>query len=70
MYLCDLAGAAYNNTNYYKAPEFLADSLAGHFTAIGYEFMAECYVKVMSNVINANVAEFQAVHEIDYDAAN
>lgn len=67
VYLCDLASDKYNNETYYKNPVFLSDAVNGHFTAIGYEFMAECYIRVLSDVINSNVAEFQNVFQIPCD---
>lgn len=67
VFLCDLAGDNYNNVNFYKNPNFLQDKISGHFTAIGYEFMAECYLIVMSDVVNSNIKKFQDVYKIPYD---
>lgn len=67
VYLCDLASDKYNNETYYKNPIFLSDAVNGHFTAIGYEYMAECYIRVLSDVINSNLAEFQDVFQIPCD---
>ena len=68
VYLCDLADAnKYYNTNYYSNPVFSSDALNGHYSPIGYEFMAECYIRVMSDVINENISEFQNVFKIPYD---
>ena len=68
VYCLDLADDKYNNVQFYKNPEFTADYINGHFTGIGYEFMAECMVHVMSDVINTHTTEFQGVHRIPYDA--
>ncbi len=46
-----MTDAMYNNTT------FRADAVNGHFTAQGYEFMAECYLRVLSDVINDNVSD-------------
>jgi len=65
VFLCDLA--KYYNSGYYRNPVFLQDSVNGHFTAIGYQFMAECYLRIMSKVIKDNIQAFQNVFEIPYD---
>lgn len=44
-----------------------SDALGGHYTAIGYEKMAEMMMVVMSDYIEANIAEFQNVAFIPYD---
>ena len=67
VYLCDLASEKYNNDRFYKNPIFLSDAVNGHYTALGYEYMAECYLRVLSDVINENVTEFQNTFEIPYD---
>ena len=68
VYLCDLADEKkYYNDVFYKNPVFVSDALQGHYTAIGYEFMAECYLQVMSDTINDNITEFQDVFQIPYD---
>ena len=66
VWLCDLAGN-YMNEDYYLHPVFLSDRVDGHYTAIGYEFMAECYIKVISDVINANTSSFREVETIPFD---
>jgi lysophospholipase L1-like esterase len=66
VWLCDLA-RDYNTTEYYLNPVFVADHVNGHYTAIGYEFMAECYIKVISDVINANQTQFREVETIPFD---
>ena len=57
----------YYNENYFKNNVFEADYVDGHYTAIGYEFMAECMVRIISNVINSNVSSFQDIEAIPYD---
>ena len=69
VFLLDLAGSKYNTTEYYKHPIFSTDYINGHYTAIGYELMAECYVRVISDVINENISSFKNIHLIDYDVA-
>lgn len=65
VFLCD--AAKYNTSYYFKNPIFKQDSISGHYTAIGYEFMAECHTKILSDVINSNVVNFQDVYKIPYD---
>lgn len=67
VYLCDLAGAAYNTTEFYKHPVFASDYINGHYSGTGYEMMAECYLRVLSDVVLANAKDFQTVHLIGYD---
>ena len=67
VYLCDLAGTAYNTPMLYKNPVFTDDYIMGHYSSIGYEMMAECYMRVLSDVILNNLSDFQKVHLIDYD---
>ena len=67
VFLCDLASEQYNNEQYYKNKVFETDLINGHYTAIGYEFMAECYKRVISDVIINNVSFFRYLHEIVYD---
>ena len=67
VYLCDLDGPEYNNTSFYKSPVFTSDATYGHYTSIGYEMMAECYLQVLSDVIVANNAEMKNIHNIPYD---
>ena len=51
----------------YSAPSFTSDATYAHYTAIGYEQMAEIYEYVLSDYINTHVSAFQNVHEIPYD---
>lgn len=63
VYLLDLA-----KCSWYQQRLFRADNTHGHYTAIGYEYMAECYIRVISDLIKNNINEFQDVYRIDYDA--
>lgn len=46
----------------------LSDDLINyHYTALGYEQMAEIYAWYISNYINEHVADFQRVYSIPYD---
>lgn len=67
VYLCDLDGEAYNNTRYFKHPVFNADYVGGHYTGIGYEMMAECLLRVISDTMVANSTEFRTIQQIPYD---
>lgn len=56
--------------NYYWRNEtFNNDALNGHYTAIGYEYMAEIYNKAFSDTINANAYSLKEVNLIPYDSA-
>ena len=66
VYLCDTA--QYRNSSFFQNPIFSSDRLSGHYTAIGYELMAEFHTRLLSDVINANVEEFQNVFEIEFDS--
>lgn len=70
VYLCDLAGTKYFTKQYYANPIFTTDYLNSHYSTIGYEMMAECYLRVLSDIIIENVTDFQGVHLIDYDMPN
>lgn len=65
VYLNDLASNTYSAM--FSNSVFVADEVNGHYTAIGYEFMAECLKVVISDTINANVSDFQDVHLIPFD---
>ena len=65
VYLCDIADDKY--AEYYDNDLFAEDFINGHYSAIGYEYMAECYVHVMSDVINSNIKDFQDVAFIPFD---
>ena len=56
--------------NYYWRNEtFNNDALNGHYTAIGYEYMAEIFNKAFSDTINANASSLKEVNLIPYDSA-
>lgn len=61
VYLVDLRNYNWTNTT------FVNDALNGHYTAIGYEYMAEILNKALCDVINSNALDFQDVNLIDYD---
>lgn len=65
--LCDLASDRYNNIYYFKNSDFLKDKVNGHFTAIGYEYIAECLSLIFSDVIIGNEVQFRDVYSIPYD---
>jgi hypothetical protein len=68
VFLLDLASEKYRtNPQYYGNPIMSEDYINSHYTAIGYEFMAECLFDIMSEVIEDNYAEFQNVAFIPYD---
>lgn len=67
VYLCDLASDRYMTEEYYGNAVFTDDYIQGHYSPICYEFMAECFVKVMSNVIMENLKDFQNTFLIEYD---
>lgn len=67
VYLIDLASDIYRTIKYFNNPVFVADKINGHYTAVGYEFMAECLKNIISDVINSNISEFQSVHLIPFD---
>lgn len=55
--------------NYYWRNEtFNNDALNGHYTAIGYEYMAEIFNKAFSDTINANAYSLKEVNLIPYDS--
>jgi lysophospholipase L1-like esterase len=66
IWLLDLAGEYYTD-DLYANNMYTTDRINSHYTPIGYNFMAECYRDVISDVINKNVSAFQNVFLIDYD---
>lgn len=64
VFLADLAA---NYSYYYGNQVYTTDLVGGHYTGIGYEFMAECYYDVISDIITQNVAKFQGIHTVNYD---
>ena len=67
VYLCDLASQKYDNDKYYKNPILASDYVGGHYTGLGYEFFAECYYSILSELMANNAADFQKVHLIPFD---
>ena len=65
VYLIDTAN--YRNVDYFYNSIFRADFRNGHFTAIGYNYMAQCHYKLVSSVINNNIDDFENVYKIPYD---
>ena len=65
VYLCDLASDEFSG--YYQNETFANDLTNGHYTAVGYEYMAEAFIYVLSEVINSNLSEFKDVAFIDFD---
>ena len=55
------------NKDMYSATTLTGDAIGGHYTAIGYEQFAEILSVIMSEYINANIADFQDVAFIEYD---
>ena len=51
VYCCDLASSKYMTSSFYKNPIFTNNHINGHYDAIGYQFMEECYMRVLSDVI-------------------
>ena len=66
VYCVDLAGDEWYNSKYYLHPIFTKDFSQGHYTPLGYEYMAECYNKALSKFMYDNYAEFQDVFTIDW----
>ena len=57
------------NAERYNVSSLTGDAWYGHYTAIGYEQFAEILSVIMSDYINANIAEFQDVPFIEYDSS-
>lgn len=64
VFLIDLAG---EYASYYQDSTFNADYINGHYTSIGYEYMAECYLMILSDIINKRVSDFQDIAYIPFD---
>ena len=60
VHLIDLAAQPEMFTN----PSFTGDYIAYHYSAIGYEQIAEIYEKILSDYINTHISAFQNVHLI------
>lgn len=68
VYLADLAADKYKlSPNYYANPIMTTDYINSHYSAIGYEFFAECYLDILSELIEDNYADFQSTAFIPYD---
>ena len=63
VHLIDLAA----NYKMFTTNSFASDSINGHYTAIGYQQMAEFLNYLISDYINNNVSNFQDVYKISYD---
>ena len=50
----------------YNMPSFTGDALSGHYSAIGYQQMAQIYQYILSDYINSHISDFQDVAFIDY----
>ena len=66
VFLCDLR-SRYFDELYFKHPTLLEDQMNGHFSAIGYEFIAECLLRCISDTINSNLSAFQGIHKVPFD---
>ena len=65
VYCIDL----YAYKDYFTSNEtFVNDASYGHYTAVGYEFMAEMLFAVISKVIDSAESEFKDVYRIDYNS--
>lgn len=53
--------------NMYTNTSLANDSLAGHYTAIGYQQFAQILSVILSSYINEHISEFQDVAFIEYD---
>lgn len=70
VYCCDLASSKYMTSSFYKNPIFTNNYINGHYDAIGYQFMAECYMRVLSDVILDNYEEMRYVFQLPFDQPN
>ena len=66
VFAVDLAGEYYTD-ELFANPIYTSDKIRGHYTAEGYQFMAECMLRAISDVMNKSVSDFQDVFEIGYD---
>lgn len=55
------------NYNLFYNSLLVQDEIEGHYTAIGYEKIAEILIKIISNYIDNNITDFQNVAFIDYN---
>lgn len=66
VYCVDLSA----NAELYDVPSFTGDAIEGHYTAIGYEQMAEIYCYLLSDYINNHISTFQDVYKLPFDPVN
>lgn len=64
VHLLDL----YAYRSYYNAEVFTSDAWYSHYTAVGYEYMAETFIKILSLYIDINQDIFKYVALIPYDS--
>lgn len=64
VYLIDLV----KETKIWKQKSFTNDYVGGHYTAIGYEQMAEGLNYIISKYMDNHITEFQNIHKIPYDS--
>ena len=68
VHCIDLAADKYRlSQRYYANPVFMADYINAHYSPIGYQHMAECYMDILSEYMNNNISAFQNVSYIPYD---
>lgn len=65
VYCLDLVA---NQLYFTQSSVFTADAINGHYTAIGYEYMAEVIDILLTELINSNLSDFQNVCRIPFDA--
>lgn len=63
LHLLDL----FKHYNMYTNASLTNDSLAGHYTAIGYQQFAQILSVILSSYINEHISDFQDVAFIEYD---
>jgi hypothetical protein len=63
VHLMDLAA----HKDMYNEPSFTGDAINAHYTAIGYEQMANIYCYLLSDYINNHISTFQDVYKIPFD---
>ena len=66
VYLVDLAGE-YNNADFFRNPVFVSDLSYGHYTAVGYYYMADKYIQALSRVMVNYRTYFKRIYAIPYD---
>lgn len=66
VFLGDLAGDAYNNSRFFKNPIFTLDRESGHYSTLGQEMMAECLMRVISDVMMTNISAFRGIMSVPF----